>query len=139
MKTKAKPKEVAKKKIKVMPNNKNPISKISKEIIPFSEWEKLDLRVGQIIKVEEIEGADKLYKLSVDIGSEVRTVCAGLKNYYSKDDLKGRKIVLFANLAPRMLKGIESQGMVLAAVTDDEKEVILLSPESDVEVGSKIR
>ncbi len=108
-------------------------------IINFSDWEKLDLRVGQIIKIEEIEGADKLYKLSVDIGEETRTVCAGLKKYYSKDELKGKKIILFTNLAPRKLKGIESNGMILAAVNKEETEVVLLAPESDVEVGSKVR
>jgi methionyl-tRNA synthetase len=110
-----------------------------KGIVNFSDWEKLDLRVGQIIKVEEIEGADKLYKLSVDIGEETRTVCAGLKKYYSKDELKGKKIILFTNLTPRKLKGIESEGMILAAVNKEETEVVLLSPESDVEVGAKIR
>ena len=109
------------------------------ETIDFGNWEKLDLRVGKIIEVEDIEGADKLYKLSVDIGDEKRTVCAGIKKHYSKKELKGKKIILFTNLAPRKLKGIESQGMVLAAVSKDESEVILLSPEKDIEVGAKIR
>lgn len=108
-------------------------------IVDFSDWEKLDLRVGQIIKVEEIEGADKLYKLSVDIGDEIRIVCAGIKKYYSRDELKGKKIILFTNLAPRKLKGIESQGMILAAVNKEESEVVLLTPENDIEVGAKIR
>jgi methionyl-tRNA synthetase len=109
------------------------------ENVDISDWEKLDLRVGEIIEVEEIEGADKLYKLTVDIGEETRTVCAGIKKHYSKDDLKGKKIILFANLTPRKLKGIESQGMVLAAVNKKETEVILLTPEDDIEVGSKVR
>lgn len=109
------------------------------ETINFSDWEKLDLRVGKILKVENIEGADKLYKLSVDVGSEKRVVCAGLKNHYSKDELKGKKIVLFTNLAPRKLKGIESQGMILAAVNEDESEIILLAPEKDIKEGSKVR
>jgi len=109
------------------------------ETINFSDWEKLDLRVGEIINVEEIENADKLWKLSIDIGKEIRTVCAGIKKHYSKDDLKGRKIILLSNLAPRKLKGIESNGMVLAAVSEDESQVILLSPESDIEIGSKVR
>jgi methionyl-tRNA synthetase len=109
------------------------------EIVGFSDWEKIDLRVGEIIEVEDIENADKLYKLSVDIGKEIRTDCAGIKKFYSKEDLKGKKIILFTNLAPRKLKGIESQGMVLAAVSDDENQVVLLSPESHIEVGSKIR
>ncbi|HTZ41655.1 MAG TPA: methionine--tRNA ligase subunit beta [Candidatus Omnitrophota bacterium] len=110
-------------------------------IVDFKDWEKLDLRVGKIMKAEDIEGADKLYKLTVDLGKEIgkRTVCAGLKTHYSKEDLKNKKIILFVNLAPRKLKGIESQGMVLAAVSRDEKDVILLAPEEDIEVGSKVR
>ena len=110
-------------------------------IVDFSDWAKLDLRVGQIKKAEDIEGADKLYKLTVDLGKELgkRTVCAGLKKFYSKEDLKGRKIILFSNLAPRMLKGIESQGMLLAAVNADESSVVLLSPEKDIEAGSRVR
>lgn len=109
------------------------------ETINFSDWEKLDLRVGKILEVEDIEGADKLYKLTVNIGDEERTVCAGLKNHYTKKELKGKKIILFTNLAPRKLKGIESQGMVLAAVNQEEDKVILLAPEEDIEAGSKVR
>ena len=110
-------------------------------IIDFSEWEKIDLRVGKIAKVEDIEGADKLYKLTIELGSKIgkRTVCAGLKKHYSKDDLKNKKIILFVNLMPRKLKGIESQGMILAAVSEDESKVILLAPEKDIEVGAKVR
>lgn len=110
-------------------------------IIPFSDWEKIDLRVGKILKVEDIENADKLYKLEVDLGKEIgkRTVCAGIKKHYSKDELKNKKVIVFTNLAPRKLKGIESQGMILAAVNEDESKVILLSPEKDIEVGSKVR
>jgi len=113
------------------------------DTIPFSDWEKLDLRIGKILKAEDIEGADKLYKLSVDLGKEAgkRIVCAGLKNHYSKDELKGKKIVLFTNLAPRKLKGITSECMVLAAVNEngEEEKVILLAPEKDIEAGAKIR
>ena len=109
--------------------------------VDFSGWEKLDLRVGKILKVEDIEGADKLYKLEVDLGKELgkRTVCAGIKKYYSKEELIGKKVIVFANLKPRILKGVESQGMLLAASDKDDKHVILISPESDIEVGSKIR
>jgi methionine--tRNA ligase beta chain len=108
-------------------------------IIEFADWQKLDLRVGQIIEVEDIEGADKLYKLEVDIGEEnPRIVCAGIKEHYSKEELKGKKIILFVNLAPRKLRGIESRGMILAAVNEDESEVILISPEKDIEVGNKV-
>jgi len=108
-------------------------------IIEFKDWEKLDLRVGKILEVEDIEGADKLFKISVDIGNEKRIVCAGLKPYYLKEELVGKKIILFVNLAPRKLRGIESQGMVLASVSDDEEQVKLIKPDEDVEVGSKIK
>lgn len=109
------------------------------ETISHEDFEKLDLRVWEIIKIEDITGADKLYKLTIDIGEETRIVCAGIKKYYSKEELKGKKIILLANLAPRKLKGIESQGMILAAVNKDESEIVLLSPESNIEVGSKVR
>lgn len=112
---------------------------MSKPTISYEDFEKLDLIVGEIIEVEEIEGADKLYKLSIDLGEEKRTVCAGIKKYYSRDELKGKKVVLLANLAPRKLKGIESQGMILAAVNNDESKVILISPDSEIETGSRVR
>ena len=109
-------------------------------IINFSDWEKIDLRVAQIKKIEDIEGADKLYKLTINLGKEIgeRTICAGIKQYYSKEELKGKKIIVFANLAPRNLKGIESKGMLLAAVNEGHSKVILISPEKDIEVGARI-
>ena len=110
-------------------------------IVSFNDWSKLDLRVGKILKVEDIEGADKLYKLSIDLGKEIgkRTLAAGLKPYYKPAELKGKTCIIFTNLQPRMLKGVESQGMLLAAVSLDEKEVHLLQPDSDIEVGSRVR
>jgi len=108
-------------------------------IVGFSDWEKLDLRVAEIIEVEEIEGADKLYKLTLDVGEiGQKTVCAGIKQYYSKEELKGKRIIYFSNLTPRKMKGIESQGMILAAVNKNHSEVVLISPESEIEVGSRI-
>ena len=109
-------------------------------IVEFSDWQKLDLRVAEIINVEDIEGADKLYKLTLDVGSEIgeRVICAGIKEYYSKKELKGKKIVVFVNLKPRLMKGIESQGMLLAAVSDDHSKVVLISPEKDIENGCRI-
>ncbi len=109
-------------------------------IIEFNEWQKIDLRVAQIKKVEDIEGADKLYKLTLDVGKKIgeRTICAGIKEYYSKDELKGKKIVVFVNLKPRLMKGIESQGMLLAAVSEDHSKVVLIKPKREVLVGSEI-
>jgi methionyl-tRNA synthetase len=108
-------------------------------IANFDDWEKINLVVGEIENVEDIPGADKLYKLLINIGDENRTVCAGIKKFYSREELKGKKIILFKNLAPRKLKGIESQGMVLAAVNKDESKVVLISPSDDIENGSIVR
>tara|TARA_Y100000310_G_scaffold322704_1_gene382041 strand:- start:873 stop:1217 length:345 start_codon:yes stop_codon:yes gene_type:complete len=109
-------------------------------IVDFNDWSKIDLRVGKILEVEDIENADKLYKFTIDLGKEIRkrTICAGIKEYYSKEELKGKKVIVFTNLQPRKLKGIESQGMILAACTEDESKVILISPEKDIEVGNRV-
>ena len=111
------------------------------EIIPFSEWQKIDLRTAKILDVEEIDKADKLYKLSIDLGKELgkRTLVAGIKKHYKKEELKGKTIIVFTNLEPRKLKGIESQGMLLAAVSSDERDVFLLQPEKEIELGSRVR
>ena len=108
--------------------------------IEFSDWQKLDLRIGEITKVEEIPNADKLYKLTVDFGKEIgeRTICAGVKEYISKEKLEGRKSVFLINLEPRKLRGVESQGMILAAGSQEEDKFVLLEPNEDIPVGSKV-
>ncbi len=108
--------------------------------VSFDEWVKFDLRVAEVLSVEDIPNADKLYKIEIDVGAEIgkRTICAGLKEYYSKEDLKGKKIVYFSNLKPRVMKGIESRGMLLAASTENHGKVILISPEKDIENGARI-
>lgn len=107
-------------------------------VIEFTDFEKLDLRVAEIQNVEDIEGADKLYKLEINLGDEVRIICAGIKEFYSHDELKGRKIIVLTNLKPRKLRGIESQGMLLAASNKDHTKVSLISPDQDMEVGSVV-
>jgi len=109
-------------------------------IAEFSDWEKIDLRVAEIINVEEILNADKLWKLTITVGElGERTICAGIKAFYPKDELKGKKIIYFSNLKPRVLKGIESQGMLLAASNEDHSKVILISPENEsAEPGMRI-
>lgn len=107
--------------------------------VEFPDWEKIDLRVAKIEKVESIEGADKLWKLSLDVGElGKRTICAGLKQYYSDKELKGKKIIYFSNLKPRLMKGVESQGMLLAASTEGHSKVVLISPEKDIDNGARI-
>jgi len=112
------------------------------ENIQFKEWQKLDLRAGKILDVEDINGADKLYKLKVSLGKEERILVAGIKEFYAKKELKGKKCIVFTNLEPKTMRGVESKGMLLAAVSYDEegneKEVRLLQPDADIEIGSKI-
>jgi methionine--tRNA ligase beta chain len=106
--------------------------------ISYEDFTKLDLRVAEIQNTEDIEGADKLYKLTVSIGKEARTICAGIKQFYSHEDLKGKQIIIIANLEPRKLKGIESQGMLLAALNKDHTKVSLLTPDQNMNPGDKI-
>ena len=94
--------------------------------IKFSDWQKLDLRTAKILEVENVEGADRLYKLLIDTGKEKRTLVAGLKPYYKPEELKNKTCIVFTNLEPRKIRGIESQGMILAAVNEDESKVKLL-------------
>jgi len=107
-------------------------------IIGYDDFSKLDMRVAEIQRVEEIKGADKLFKLTVSIGPEIRTICAGIKQFYSSEELKGKKIIVLTNLEPRTLKGIESQGMLLAAGNLDETNISLLTIDREIEVGSKV-
>jgi methionyl-tRNA synthetase len=111
---------------------------IKMEQINFNDFAKVDLRVGTIKKIEDIEGADKLYKLEVQIGKEARTICAGIKQHYKKEELKDKQIIVITNLEPRKMKGIESQGMLLAAVSEDHSKVVLISPEKKVDSGLKV-
>ncbi len=112
------------------------------DIVNFDNWQKLDLRVGEILEIKDIEGADKLYKLTINLKTEKRTLVAGLKEFYSKEELKNKKCIVFTNLEPKKLRGVESKGMILAAVSYDkegnEEKVKLLQPDSEIEVGSKV-
>jgi methionine--tRNA ligase beta chain len=106
-------------------------------MVSFEEFSKLDLRIAKIEEVEEIEGSDKLYKLTISLGEEKRTLVAGIKKYYKKEELVGKEIVIVANLEPKVIKGVTSQGMLLAA-TSKNGDVSLLVPDKEVEEGSKI-
>lgn len=112
------------------------IDKMS-DVIPFAEWRRLDLRVAKIIDVKEHSNADKLYLLKVDLGSEKRTLVAGLKQHYKPKELKGKLCVVFTNLEPAAIRGIKSEGMILAAVSD--KDVAILQPEKEISLGSRIQ
>ena len=107
--------------------------------VNFEDWSKLDLRVAEIEEANDIEGADKLYKLNLDVGElGKRVICAGIKENYDKEELVGKKIIYFSNLKPRKMRGIESQGMLLAASTEGHKEVVLISPSGEIANGSRV-
>ena len=105
--------------------------------VSVEDFQKLDLRVGRIVAAEQVPKADKLIKLTVDIGQEQRTVVAGVAPSYSAETLVGKQVILVANLAPRTLRGIESQGMVLAAEADGH--IVLASVEAPVSPGAKVK
>jgi len=108
------------------------------EKISLNDFQKLDLRIGKIISCEKIEGTDKLYKLLVDLGDEKRTIVSGIADKYTPEDLNGQLIVVITNLEEKVIKGVKSEGMLLA-VDDPEKGPVLIVPLSQVKVGSKIR
>ncbi len=105
-------------------------------MITIDDFKKIDLRVAKIIAAERVEGSDKLLKLQVDMGEEQRQIIAGIGLGYSPAALIGKEIIVVANLEPRALMGMESQGMLLAASSDHP---ILLQPEKEVAPGSVIR
>ena len=107
------------------------------ENIVFEDFLKMDLRVAEIKSCEDIEGADKLYKLTIDVGEE-RHIVAGIKQHYTKEELLGKKIVIVANLEPRKLRGIMSHGMLLAASTEDKSSVVLLTLDKAIPNGCKV-
>lgn len=106
--------------------------------ISFQEFQKLNLRVGEVVKAEQIDGSRNLIKMIVDFGFEKRQSVAGLLQYYKPEELIGKKFAFVLNLQRKRFMGIESQCMVLAA-EDEKGNVVLLKPEKDIEVGSRIR
>lgn len=105
--------------------------------ITIDDFKKIVLRVGKVVECGPHSNANKLLVLKVDLGGgEVRQVVSGIKQWYQPEQLVGKNVILVANLAPAMLRGVESQGMVLAASSGDQ--VILLAPEKEAAPGSKV-
>ena len=118
------------------------VAQAEKDFEPFiniDDFSKIDLRVAKIINAEHVEGAEKLLKLTLDIGEEKpRTVFAGIKSAYDPEKLKGRMTVMVANLAPRKMKFGLSEGMVLAA-SGDAPGLFILSPDNGAQPGMRIK
>lgn len=108
------------------------------DTISFDDFVKVKLRIGKVVQAEDHPNADKLLVLTVDLGDEKRQICAGLKGHYSPEELLGKNLVIVANLAPRTMRGIQSQGMLLAASGPDKSRVIVLTSDSDIEPGSSV-
>ncbi len=107
--------------------------------IGIEDFAKVEMRVGQVKTAERIVGADKLLKLTVDIGSEVRQICAGIAQFYEPESLIGRKVVVVVNLAPRKLRGVESNGMIVAASVGPDGRPVLAGFHEEVAVGSLLK
>ncbi len=106
-------------------------------MITIEDVMKLELIVARIIEVNEHPDADRLYLLKVDTGKEVRQLVAGIKTAYAKEDLIDKQIVMIANLQPAVIRGQESQGMLLAAT--DEEGISIIAPEKNMALGSRIK
>ncbi|HHV59386.1 MAG TPA: methionine--tRNA ligase [Clostridiaceae bacterium] len=106
------------------------------DYITIDEFAKIDLRVAKVLEAEKIEGADKLLKLKLELGDEVRQVVSGIAKYYKPEELVNKYVILVANLKPVKLRGVESQGMILAASTN--KELVLVTVEKVIKSGTKI-
>jgi methionyl-tRNA synthetase len=107
-------------------------------IIKFSDWEKFDFRIAKIIEVKEHPNANRLYIVDIDLGAAKRTLVAGLKGHYTADELLGKLCIVFSNLEPVVIRGVKSEGMILAAESPDKSKVCILQPEKDIEIGSRI-
>lgn len=107
------------------------------EIINFEDFKKIDIRIGKIMTAEKIEGSDKLLKLEVSFGEDTKQIIAGIGKMYMPEDLIGKECPFAYNLAPRMIKGLESQGMILCPSNNDGP--VLLHPDKKTSPGSMVK
>ncbi len=106
------------------------------DMVFFDEFKKLDIRVARILNVQDHPDADKLYILTIDLGDQQRKIVAGIRPYYKKEELAGKLIVVLTNLQPRTIRGVESQGMLLAGL--DDNNLAVLTVDRDIKPGTKI-
>jgi methionyl-tRNA synthetase len=118
--------------------NKGGEEKKSDEFITIDDFAKVELKVGEVIKCEKVEKADKLLKSQIKIGAEVRQVVSGIAKFYSPEEMVGKKVVVVTNLKPVKLRGILSEGMILAA-SDDGGNLKAVTVDGDIESGAEVR
>jgi methionine--tRNA ligase beta chain len=104
--------------------------------INFEEFKKMRIRIGLIVEAERVEGTDKLLRLQVDFGDENRQIVSGIAEFYKPEQLIGKEFPFIVNLEPRVIRGVESQGMILA-ISNGEK-IVLLKPQKKVPAGSNV-
>ena len=106
-------------------------------MVTIDEFRKLELRIAEIKEVAEHPNADRLFIVTVDLGDKTKQLVAGIRGSYQKEDLIGKQVVVVDNLEPAMLRGVESQGMLLAA--SDENGIVIVSPEKKLKLGSTVK
>ncbi len=112
-----------------------------KKYISIDDFKKIEIKIGKILSVDTIEGADKLYKFAIDLGEpEPRTILSGIREFYTDPSvLVGRSVPVVSNLAPKKIRGVESNGMILFAVGDEHSFLHTISPETDVPTGTNVQ
>lgn len=108
-------------------------------MITIEEFQRIELRVATILSAERVPGTEKLLKLQIDLGSEHRQLVAGIAKHYTPEELIGKQIVVVTNLQPAVIRGIESQGMLLAASTDDSSQLALVTLQRPVPNGCRVK
>ena len=116
----------------------NPTPAPNPNVIQYDDFAKLELRVATVLECKAHPNADKLLVLQIDLGTEKRQICAGLRQHYPPEQLVGKQIVVVANLAPRTMRGEISQGMLLAATDPVTNRVIVVTPSEGAAAGSKV-
>lgn len=106
-------------------------------MVNIEDFRKIELKVGEIKEVNDHPNTDRLYVIVVDLGDKTKQVVAGIKGFYKKEDLVGKQAVVVDNLEPAVLRGVESQGMLLAA--SDETGIVIISPAREVKLGSIVK
>ncbi|WP_313374962.1 methionine--tRNA ligase [Chishuiella sp.] len=122
---------------KVKNNMTNPNAEPQKELISFDDFQKMDIRIGTILEAKKVEKADKLFELKVDTGMDIRTIVSGIAEHFTLEEIVGKQAMVLANLAPRKIRGIESQGMLLFADKEDGK-LTFVNPEAETPNGVQV-